>query len=334
MAGGYYFVLTRGRWAQAVPESDFDRVREMEGDGWQVIWDSARSLDEAYGYAASVARCLREDYTDGYAPRPMEAAIPLFRSVSLSELEDISVQGVVRGKGNVFNEFDGRRFVFFGSRITDRLVYQGEELERQALAALDREPVALEFEVRNKERSKLVADFSSAYDALLAEGRPMRAWVERERLEAMMKGGSAWAAGQLSKAFVRDEGRLHEIAKGLSAVDARMGELRDAYAAVAREWMLREKELRGHLPFTSAVIETRPIGHGYHYSGAHGESGFGDEDEFGFHPGSVAADDLVRIHLVKDRRVVRVVPAASLAEVVEESSEARMAADRTVAPSM
>jgi hypothetical protein len=58
------------------------------------------------------------------------------------------------------------------------------------------------------------------------------------------------------------------------------------------------------MPITSAIIETKPLAGGLEYSVRAGSmSGFG-EAEYGFRPGQVTLDDVVKVHWVKDRQII------------------------------
>ncbi len=50
------------------------------------------------------------------------------------------------------------------------------------------------------------------------------------------------------------------------------------------------------LPFSHAVIETRPVGPGLHYSLEHGKTAMNGEDEYALFPGQVTVDDIVAVH--------------------------------------
>lgn len=57
--------------------------------------------------------------------------------------------------------------------------------------------------------------------------------------------------------------------------------------------------------FTSAVLRTRPISPGLHYSLEHGRTGMGEEDEYGLFPRQVVLSDIEEVLLVRDCEVVR-----------------------------
>lgn len=75
-----------------------------------------------------------------------------------------------------------------------------------------------------------------------------------------------------------------------------------------RELYLKERTAllaaRQHAEFTSAVIRTRPVAPGLHYSIEHGRTGMSGEDEFGLFPKQVRLSDIDEVLLVKDGRVV------------------------------
>jgi hypothetical protein len=87
----------------------------------------------------------------------------------------------------------------------------------------------------------------------------------------------------------------------------------DTFMASFRERHAVLKAAIPTLPFTSAVIETRPISQGFHYSREHGSTGMNGEDEFGFVPGFLKAEQIEQVHWVKDQTIIG--PASSLDEV-------------------
>lgn len=319
MAIPYYFVLVRGRWAKVIHEDDFQTVLGMEASGWQIVWDSATSPADGYSYAARFSRALQEDFTDHLFPRPMRDPRVLYRSVSLPELADIAVRGSVSGRENRFNEFDQRRLVFFGDALTSELIFQGEDLDRQALNALSNEPVSLEFRELIEERSAVTQSFSAEYDRLSATGSRLRVYGDQGKTIADMRRGSAFAMNSVANWIIPPSAHLYRLAKRLRGLDEEVNILRKRYREMERGWFQRENEARLTRPFTSVVIETVPLSHGFRYSPDHGQSGMGAEDEFGFHTDSVLVADLARIHCVKDREIVRTVDACDIEEIAEDA---------------
>lgn len=326
-ASAFHFVLVRDNVARVVAEDAFQGIFQLERDGWTVVWDSARSEPDGYAYAARFHKSLSCDYSDGHKPLKMAGPRALFRSVSVMELVDIAERGSVAGRGNAFNEFDGRRFVFFGDRITPNLMNQGEEIERQAGTALATSPQSLEFNRLETDRRALATRFLGIFHVEAARMNAARAKegyppiVLDDRLLERVQTGSADAASRLRNMILPRKGELESICQSLHSHDVRTRVLREHYALQERDWIRAEHQRRESYPFTSAIVQTRPLSHGYHYSKAHGLSGMGDEDEYGFHPDSVSADDIDRIHLVRDSRIIRTEGGPMLSEIAEEFAE-------------
>lgn len=75
--------------------------------------------------------------------------------------------------------------------------------------------------------------------------------------------------------------------------------------AVLNDLLSAEQSANGRRLYTSAVIETKPMVGGRHYSKRWGHAGMGDDDEYGFDPGAVTRSDIVTVHLVKNGEVVK-----------------------------
>lgn len=298
----FHIVLARGRWAKVLPEDESEAIAALEREGWEPVWDSARSAAEGYRYAAAAARCLQEDYADSYGPRPMAGERVLYRSVSLPELSDVISRGAVSGRGNAFNEFDARPFAFFGDRVTDRLVFQGEDVERQAMTALQGEQVFLEFEHVLKQARSAAETFAAACEERVRSGERLRPAMDFAEDLKLARVGSDLAISRLANGFFAPQPELKRLKARMDGFEERIAELRGRYARMSESWMEEERAARESYPFTSAILETQPISHGFHYSHEFGSSGMGDDDEFGFHPDSVSLDDVTRIHLVRDGR--------------------------------
>lgn len=323
----FHIVLTRGRWAKVLPEDRFDDVATLQKEGWEVVWDSARSPEEGFRHAAANAQCLQEDYDDDHHPKPMQEERVLFRSVSLPELVDVISRGAVSGAGNRFNEFDSRPFAFFGDRVTDSLMFQGEDLERQAMTALSGEQVFVEFEHACRQALDVSSAFANECERLREAGLRTRAHLDVAREIKLARSGSDLAMSRLANGFYGRQTELDRLKDKADGLEAQISELRRRYQAMAASWLDEEKLAREKYPFTSAIVETRPISHGFHYSLAFGSSGMGDDDEFGFHKDSVRLDDIVRVHCVAGGRVLRTAKADDLEalryEIEEFMAEAR-----------
>ena len=332
---GFYFVLVRQGLAKVFHESEYQTIVELENAGWQVVFDSARSEEHGFKYAAVLHRCLNLDYTDSHTPVIMGETKKLFRSVSLRELANIAQTGTISGKGNVFNEFEDRNLVFFCDSVSDSLIAQGEDVERQATVALADEAIHFEYARARAEKLDACEEFVRlvSKSACRADGeRGTVGTLPEADLERARKGDILRIA-QLAR-LVR--GRNHELEalrKKIRAVDAEMESLRQRYTAMERDWVAEEMERREHYPFTSAIIETVPLSHGYHYSEAHGKSGMGAQDEYGFVPESVSVGDIARIHCIAEGKIVRKVDPDDLMVLASEVEDA-LRFDPPARPSM
>lgn len=314
----YHYVLAREGVSKVLPEDEFESVRALERDGWKVLFDSAPSIEAGRAYAARFARALPDDLSDAHRPRRMTAPTVLYRSVSNAELSDIAARGTIQGRGNVFNPLDPRRFVFLAAGITPMLIEQGEDIGRQVETSLATHPSNLAFKALVEERRPLWAECAGLVEDALRRrhartGEPGE--VDLSMLESVRHGSIA---------------KVADLTWGMSPEEplprclANLRRMANREADLTREWRVAYKalhaemaEAREGLPFTSAILETVPLSHGFHYSKAFGGSGMGDEDEFGFYPESVALSDLTRIHVVRLGAVVETLPIDAINEVVE-----------------
>ncbi len=92
----------------------------------------------------------------------------------------------------------------------------------------------------------------------------------------------------------------------------------DAFVARHRALMKELNEAFAEMTYTSAVIETKPVSNGLHYSREHGSTGMNGEDEFGFVPGFLKISDIATVHWVKDREMVA---SCSVDEVMDTLQE-------------
>lgn len=241
---------------------------------------------------------LNEDFSfkpeeDPFGPKLMDKPKVLFRSVSLLELKDIFERGEIIGGQNRFNDFEHRKWVFFGDQITEQLIGQGEEIERQAVHMLNNHRVHHEFRhikqnieywanfIRNR-LNRLGIEFGE--DEMLGlqhQGEHRQYFM---RLAAQME-------GDRSKYFqaIDEIQRLVEETYELGRV------YRDALKNMANGIRLKNADKKA----SSAILVTKPIDGGLHYSKEFGKSGF-QTDEYGFHPGQVKASDIDKVIFVKD----------------------------------
>lgn len=251
-------------------------------------------LVDGPGLGSALANALAgtPEPAPGYDPRPMGEPRVLYRSISLPEFADIWRTGKVMGGGNLFNLFDPRPDVFFADEITDPLVRQGEYVDRQVTFALRGHQVSLRLErlhAQLDDQAELILREMDrdgiSYDTECAED--FRMGFERCRLQRV-----AFRRGPAAR---RKYGKLFRVLRRLErdcdAADADYG--REFAAAVAErvQWL-------SSLPFSSAILVTRPVSGGVVYSAEFGWSGLG-EREYGFAPGHVTLADVAEIILIK-----------------------------------
>ena len=302
-----FWVLVYNGEAKVLPEDSFREIRKLEEQGWEVVWDSAPTAEEGYVYASRNHNAIPHGYDDKFQPiGPSEPKV-LYRSVSIPELIDILKTGKVVGRQNRFNGFDPRRFVFFADTLTDKVIGQGEEIDRQAMVAMENDPIHQEFDALEQQLKELTKREADAV------------WfaVERNpRLGEIYQITSATYAAFLQgdeeaeRAFSRAVHRVPAIAKLAQQrlkIYEKLNKLREKYRTKHRK---TEDQLRakwGKSPYSSAVIVTKPVGGGLHYSHEHGKSGMGQEDEYGFLPGRVTWEDIDKVILMKAGQPVKTV---------------------------
>jgi hypothetical protein len=261
------------------------------------------------------AQTLDEDYEfdtkdDPFEPRPMQEPRALYRSVSLPELEDIFERGEVVGGQNRFNDFEHRRWVFFGDRLTDQLIAQGEEIDRQASHALRDTSIHREYRVLSQQMEEL----SNRALATLA-----RASVDiNGHEEYEVREGTYYAFMQLARRLPMEERR------GWFSLGDRLRNLREQAEKLTQDYQTRLDNMAQSIETiakerkaTSAVIVTKPLSGGLHYSASFGRSGF-QTDEYGFHPGQVKASDIEHVIFIKDGKRVASCPAWRAQEVLRK----------------
>jgi hypothetical protein len=260
--------------------------------------------------AINLADALLQALTppDLYVGQPMLEPVVLYRSVSLPELSDIARRGVVSGGGNTFNAFDPRPDVFFADKIDDLLVGHGEHVPRQVTFAM-RGHVS-------SRRIDLVRDLiTRRADFILAQLDDDRVAYDRYSSEDFRLGFLVSKFRRLSFRTRRGNGQTY--ARHFRALRRLLRKQEALAADYDREWQLRHQAAVGRmrdLPYSSAILVTRPISGGCVYSTASGFCGHG-EREYGFRQGQLTLADLAEIILIKDRREVGRIPVAGLADL-------------------
>lgn len=203
----------------------------------------------------------------GYPYADMAAPTVLYRSVSPAELEHILQAGSIKGGSNRFNPWDTRREVFFSDQLNAQTIYQGEEVTRRVENAMQDHPLQKLYTEAVAEVEKLRAQRSAETNA-----------VKQMAITKQVRNAEA-TADQILKDF---RAEMDAAIKQENAANA------------TRE-------------YTSAVLETKPITGGRHYSKQFGHSGMGEDSEYGFDPDQVKLSDVAQIHLVKNKQVIKTV---------------------------
>jgi hypothetical protein len=240
----------------------------------------------------------------------MTEEIILYRSVSVPELIDIFKTGKVLGNSNRFNESDPRKWVFFGDAITPHIIHQGEEIQRQAVFALQSQDI-----------QKKANAFDAKYAAFIEKTR-QAAKVERELADKYWEARATKNASLIAKADTALQAAKQVCADMRiknSAFQKKMQKMKLEYRAALKIEHEGIAFKQKSMPFTSAVIETHPMLGGLHYSHRHGGSGMGETDEYGFPSGEVTWNDITRIHLVKNREVIDTIFAFELGDVLKKA---------------
>lgn len=334
-AAGFYCVFIRDGVAKVFHEDDFDDMQRFRDVGWEQVFDSARSYDDGYAYAARMFDCINLDYNDKFGPVPMEAPTKLYRSVSIRELVDLAHQGVLTGRGTSIVSEDPREFVFFCDEVTPMLANLGEELERQAQVALEEEGIHFDYATVCSSMESWGHRFVDLFKVLAkeqVEAGGLDVTVTDAEFDAVRNGDVA-KARQLARYIHVYNKDLNDCVIALSTCDERRSELESRFNDMKKEWIDAELVRRQNYPFTSAIIETKPIKHGYHYSEKHGRSAMGEMDEYGFVSNSVSLDQIQRVHCFKDGKLIRKVEPADLRMLAEEI-EFLLEAEPNIQPGM
>jgi hypothetical protein len=327
----YWFVLAKNGLARCINENDSD-LFDLRDKGWDVIWDSAKSVEEGleraykqYGYLP----------WDDMEPLPVASPTVFYRSVSLPELKDILKTGAITGKGSSFNETETRRWVFFGDKISKNLIWQGEDHQRYAQMSLDGHAI------HEKHRQLAVAlkmareDFVEEAKKFLADFNRRNAGRGEIKIDdadyaAVLRGSHA-ATVKVAE-LTRFSPSIVALRKELRDLEAKERELQQKFRGLisAKYSQLRTK-IEGQI-YSSAIIETKPLTGGLHYSDAHGKSYFGSSedgllDEYTFPPGTVTLADITRIHWVKDRKIVSTSDVKAAPGILRKMNAKPVAAD-------
>lgn len=117
------------------------------------------------------------------------------------------------------------------------------------------------------------------------------------------------ALGTLSEfAFDKESQRLLDT---LYTIGDKERSLRKKYLELHKKTVSKIRNETRKQEYTSAIIETKPI-KGLHYSKSHGISGMGDVDEYGVPSGKVTLDDLTKIYLIKNSKIVKKIAPSEL----------------------
>jgi hypothetical protein len=213
----------------------------------------------------------------------LTANTPIFRSVSPAEAEHIFATGSIQGGLNKFNDFDKRREVFFGQELTDNLIGQGEEIERRASYFLHDHPMHAEHAQTQKLFSKLAKELgldTPDYEEKLQRIRT---------LELEMRKGNR---------------ELRPKLKQYESLKQKMDTQQSAYFKLYRNQVSIERDKNKLRPYTSIILEAHPKEGGNTYTGK--GSGMGEHDEIGYPSNHITLQDVYKVHVVKDKKVIEI----------------------------
>lgn len=235
---------------------------------------------------------LEPDPEDSFHPQPMTEPRVLYRSVSIEELKDIWMRGEIVGGRNRFNGFDSRQYVFFADEISDMLVHQGEEIERQASHSLGGHEIHSRFRVLGTEitdQARLILHMMQGagvkYDPNYEAG--------------FLRGDHIYKMQDATQSvFGTTRANLRTAFQELHSLVEQRDRLYDEYRQLLRGEGKTIRDRLSPLPISSAILVTKPIMGGLHYSSDHGQTGFGDA-EFGFAPGQVTSENISEVIFIK-----------------------------------
>jgi len=307
-------VFVRDGWSRVVRPAE---SHDLGADGWLPV---GRVSDRAEGWAlAAVAHgALPADYDNPLRARPITLPATLYRSVSLEELGHILETGSVRGGGNGFNGFDRRPFVFFADRITPKVIAQGED-DGRALAYPYQGRMAELADAELRYLRELATIARDRFEALRANpGSPKMA----RRIASIQQPIDWDSFPDGNSAAYRDSKWLgllpeEEFSRRLRDFSSARARLRDELDENFHGKVSERKAEKEALTFSSALIETKPIGLGFHFSKSFGGSGMGEEDEYGLFPGQVRIQDIKSVLWVKNGTVVDETSCDAASEVME-----------------
>lgn len=325
----FYFVLIKDNLAAIVDENDPSKIDELETQGWLTVFDSARSEREGRAYAAMLHHALDPTYTDADKPVMISEPKVLYKAVSMSELADLFQTGSLGGRPDAINDFDTKPFMMFGDKISPQLIAAGDSLERQAEIALRDMPTHVRFmeawKAREYEADKFLDALQKLHDqdnkVRIQSGHPAKT-IDASEAADFVRGNTLRGITMLQKIPQTDTLSLR-ILNNIGTIDKKLQEISEEYLAAEKEWIETERDVRQQYPYTSVIIQTSPLAHGYCYSKAlGGHSELGDLNEYGFYPDTVASDHIVRLHCVQDGTVVRKIDLEDIPSFVQEMDEA------------
>lgn len=233
----------------------------------------------------------------GFKPRPMSESLVLYRSVSLHELRDIYQTNLIVGGGNLFNLFDPRHQVFFADAMEDRVIRQGEYLDRQVTLALhDHESsrrISLAHAKVDGQVQLILAEMRAAgipYDPDPEMEFEFRWDIDRRPIRRAIKRRGKALRSRFRELFASLEAAERESA----AADAAQSAISEKMLKDRASWLSRQ-------PYTSAVLVTYPLLGGLLYTGYSCLLG---EREYGFEPGQVTLDDVAEVILIRFQKEV------------------------------
>lgn len=101
----------------------------------------------------------------------------------------------------------------------------------------------------------------------------------------------------IGQGWVRERTAIHRVLQHFDVATYENDRLaNEAFKTLVRAEISALNAIIDPLPHTHAVLETKPVGPGLHYSREHGSTAMNGEDEFALFPGQVTVGDIVAVH--------------------------------------
>jgi hypothetical protein len=230
---------------------------------------------------------------------PMQEPMVLYRSMSIPELVSVAFRGEVSGGGNRFNGFENRKWVFFGDKLSDNLIGQGEDHTRYPSHSLKDDDIHTKFRAAKEEAD----DYGHMVTFILKKLAKEKQWNVKDDVYDGLARGESFAVSK-AMAYAPYDPKLKSALEQTKIAFSVLRKLEDEYAELHQGASRSFRDNTQRWPFSSAVIVTRPITGGTVFSEDSGESNH-DGAEYGFYPGDVRLDDIEKVILYKDGKAVQ-----------------------------